>query len=84
MTDYRDVPHPGLHQPGSQQYRSPTDNGTNIGGILIALGIIALIFIGLSLFADVESTTSSTVAPIVDSSTTAPAVPAAPALPATQ
>lgn len=80
MTDYRDVTHSGLHQPGSQQYRHSADNGTSIGGILIALGIIALIFIGLSLFASVDTTNSSTVAPISDTAV-APVEPVTPASP---
>ena len=78
MTDYRDLPHPGLNQTGSQQYRHSADNGTSVGGVLIALGIIALIFIGLSLFADVESTNSAAVAPIGENSAVTAAEPAAP------
>ncbi|MEE9375821.1 MAG: hypothetical protein V3V04_05750 [Rhizobiaceae bacterium] len=49
MTDYRDLNHPGLHPSRADAYRTSHESGTSIGGILIALALVGLLFLTLSL-----------------------------------
>ncbi len=49
MTDYRDLSHPGVNPSRPHDYRSSHSSGTSIGGILIALALIGLLFLALTL-----------------------------------
>lgn len=75
MTDYRDLQHPGLHSSRPGDYRSAGDNSTSLGGILIGLAVIGLIFVALTLFFGGSAGDQTTVAPAAVE-TPAPATPA--------
>ena len=81
MTDYRDLPHPGLNPNRGQDFRSTHGNGTSISGILIALALIGLLFFGLIMMfggSGEETVNPTAVAPATTEQTQTP-TPVSPA-----
>ena len=86
MTDYRDLNHPGLHPSRADAYRTANQSSTSIGGILIGLALIGLVFLSLSLFFGGSSDQNAGAPPAAvdqSSTTTTPAVPAPATTPTT-
>ena len=50
MTDYRDVHNARLSSAQQHAYRRSGENSTSLGGVLIGLAIIGLVFLALTLF----------------------------------
>jgi hypothetical protein len=50
MTDYRDVHNQRLSSAHQRAYGHANENSTSLGGVLIGLAIIGLVFLGLTLF----------------------------------
>lgn len=50
MTDYRDVHDPRLSSTHQDSYRAQSENSTSLGGVLIGLTVIGLVFLALTLF----------------------------------
>ncbi len=71
MANYRDFDH--SHR---TPYTQSSGSNTSIGGILIALALIALIFLGLSMLFS-GTTSDRPAAPVVDQTTSQPVAPPA-------
>lgn len=80
MTDYRDVQNPGHNKP--YDYSTMGNQKSPLTGILIALAVIAVVFLGLFMLGGTTSTDPT--APVTSEQVTpAPAPTTQPAAPAT-
>ncbi len=90
MTDYRDLSHPGMNPSRPKDYRPSHSSGTSIGGILIALALIGLLFLAVTLLfggSGDETLAPQAVAPATTSEqtgTTSPTPVPVPVTPATE
>ncbi len=50
MTDYRDIHDPRVSSARQNAYQTSSENSTSIGGVLIGLAVIGLVFLALTLF----------------------------------
>ena len=73
MTDYRE-----FNASHRDPYAHSSTTSTSVGGILIALALIALIFLALSLLFS-GTTSNRPVAPVIDETTSQPVAPPTPA-----
>lgn len=74
MTDYRDINHSDLNHARDNARRYQQQSGTSVGGILIALALIAIVFLGLSLMFSGTGSDRPT-APVINDTTSQPVTP---------
>jgi hypothetical protein len=72
MTDYRE-----FNSSHRDPYAHSSTSSTSVGGILIALALIALIFLALSLLFT-GTTSDRPIAPVIDETTSQPVAPVTP------